>query len=598
MRAQRRFRFPYRLILARSLFAGGLSALAIAAPASAASPGSLNSAFGSDGIVNLGTQTQLFADAVQSNGDVVVVGESGVGSSADVLLERFTPSGQLDPSFGTGGIVEGPAVTTSLGTGSLARAVAIQPDGKIVIVGKATTPNASATDGLLVERYDANGTLDTSFGSGGVVNLISTSFGDGYGVAIQPNGDIVATGSSDISGVPYATVARLTPTGSLDSSFGHDGTDVLDLGAYSYALAVALQANGDIVLAGSQSPGLQTTNTLIARLTPTGAADLTFAGTGAVAKQYAPGGGAFSSFQAVTVLSDGEIVAAGDASGGNETADAFVVRFTSAGAPDSSFGSGGAAYALAAENWSEQNDIIPGAAGLTIAANGDAIAGGQFVDGIASYGTLWAFTTAGKLDTTFGKDGASALSTTPTQFSGLALSPATGDVIGAGATSSFGGGETGLVANFVGYGPPSTTTTALKLTVTGVASSYKTKTASKSGVSFTAGCNEACALSAALHVSAATASKLHLQTAVKECKKVHGKEKCSTVKVYRALTISPEKATLATAGSKAFTLHLSGSLAKALGKQKKPIGLTLTVTATSTATHKTQTVTKTITFTP
>jgi uncharacterized delta-60 repeat protein len=576
--------------VAVALAAGG------AGMARAAGPGSPNASFGSAGTAASASATQLSGTAVQSNGDVVAVGESGVGANADVLLERFTPSGAKDTSFGSGGVVEGPAITTAVGTGSLARAVAIQPDGKIVVVGTATGSNGSGTEGLLIERYDANGTLDTTFGTGGVVKMFSSSFGDGYAVAVQPNGDIVATGASDLGGVPYATVVRLTPSGSPDTSFGSGGTDVLSLGAYSYALAVALQSNGDIVIAGSQSPGLQVTNALVARLTPSGAVDLTFAGTGAVAHQYAPSGGAFSSFQGVAALSNGEIVADGEASAGNESAYAFIVRFTAAGAQDSSFGQGGVAYVLSAENWLENNGVVPGASGLTIAGNGDAIAAGRFVNSLDSNGVLWAFTPAGKLDSTFGTGGIAELSASYTEFAGATLSPTTGDVIAAGTTEPIGGADSGIVADFVAYGPPKITTPPLTLTVSGVSASYKTKTVTKSGLKFTAACNEACTINAALGASAGTAKKLHLQTTVKKCKKVHGKEKCTKVKVYRALTFSPEKGTLTKAGSKTFTLHLSKSLAKALAKQKS-ISLTLTVKAASTATHKTKTVTKTVRFT-
>ena len=255
-------------------------AAAFASAAPAARSGSAELSFGHHGITRLTRGTRLFGAAVQSDGKIVAVGESGAGSSADVLLARFSSSGALDRSFGSRGIVHGPPVRTLLGklvrTGSLGRAIAIQADGKIVVVGKATTADGSGTDGLLVERYSSAGKLDRRFGAGGVVKLLSSSFGDGYAVAIQPDGKIVATGAADAAGsggtFPRVAVARLRANGSLDRSFGSGGTDVLDLGAYSYAYAVALQ-HGKIVIAGSQRPGLQVTNALIARLTPSGARD-------------------------------------------------------------------------------------------------------------------------------------------------------------------------------------------------------------------------------------------------------------------------------------------------------------------------------------
>ena len=115
-----------------------ITAIVALAPvgAQAASPGTLDSSFGSAGAASLGSNTRLFATAVQSNGDVVAVGESGAGTATQLLVARFTTSGALDSSFGTGGLVNGPAVAGA--QGSLARALAIQPDGKIVVVGTAT----------------------------------------------------------------------------------------------------------------------------------------------------------------------------------------------------------------------------------------------------------------------------------------------------------------------------------------------------------------------------------------------------------------------------------------------------------------------------
>jgi len=612
--------FSSLIVLCAAVLAAALAPRA----AAAATPGALDSSFGTAGAAATGSATRLFAAAVQSDGDVVAVGEGGTGSSARVLVARFTASGALDGAFGRGGIAQGPAVPTALGAGSLARAVAIQPDGKIVIVGKTTDAAAdpSARYGLLVERYDPSGTLDTSFGDGGVVNLLSASFGDGYAIALQPDGRIVATGSENVSGVPYATVVRLNTDGSLDSSFGSAGTDLLNLGAYSYALAVAIQSDGKLVIAGSQSPGLQATNALIARLTTSGALDSSFNGGGAVAQQYAPTGGAFSSFDGVAIQSDGKIVAAGNAAAGGETADAFAVRFNSAGTQDSSFGHGGVAYAPSATDWLEAGGTVPGAAGVTIATNGDVVAAGQFVNGLNSYGALWAFTPSGALDGTFGAGGVAQVPTSSTEFDGVALSPATGDLVAAGDSLAFGGAYTGTVASYVGYGALKLTPTAtptgapvpnptptptptrsptpiaiptLRLSVSGVKRIYITATVLKHGLKLAAGCNEGCSLHVALIASTATARRLHIKTAVNECRKAHGKRRCGRAETYRPLALSPQSGTLATTGSRTFVLHVGGAFAKGLRTQKR-VGLTVEVTATSTASHAMQVVKTPVVF--
>jgi uncharacterized delta-60 repeat protein len=608
-------RLGARALLA--IFAGVLLAAAAALPAlaDAATPGGANTGFGQSGMVTLPAGTRLFAAASQSNGDVVAVGESGANKAADVLLVRFTPSGALDPSFGNHGIVEGPAVPGQ--GGSLARAVAIQPDGKIVIVGKAAdaTGSSEAHDGILIERYDANGALDTSFGSRGIVNVLPSAFADGYAVALQPNGDILAGGSAEIAAVPYPTVVRLTPSGGGDSSFTSNagaGVDVLDIGAYGSVDALALQPNGAIVLGGNAAaPGNnQETDSLIARLTSAGHVDTSFAGTGVINRQYAPLG-AYSSVNALAVESDGKILAAGSATAANDTDDAFAVRLTSSGSQDSSFGSGGVAYLQSAENTFSTPPA--GASALALAANGDAILAGQFANGVLTYGTLWALNPSGHLDTGFGHNGAAVLagpSNENAEFLGLAQAPS-GDLV---AVGDLGGGSqplSGLAAGYFGYGPVTPPVSAFNLKVTHVPGREKIATARRGGIRFTATCNKPCRLKATLSVNAATARRLGLGahkvercrkvhgrrrcTPVKRCRKVHGRRRCTAVVVYRPLTLASAGATLGGAGSHGFTLRFSRAASNAIGRQKS-LAMTLTVFGNSTVNTASERFTKTITL--
>ncbi len=296
-----------------------------AGSAFAAAPGTLDSSFGSGGLAGTGQDTRLFAAAVQGDGKVVVAGESGVSSTPNILVARFTAQGGLDPSFGSGGIVHGPPVGS--GPAAVARGVAIQPDGKIVVVGTESDSSGNFPHALVVERYTSSGGLDASFGSGGKVEqLTGSSAGQGLAVAVQPDGKIVATGAATASGsdgfAARVAVLRLTSSGALDSSFAGGGTDVIDLGPLSYARAVALQSDGKIVIAGSQAPGLQVPNALIARLTSGGQLDSSFGSGGSFAHQYAPGA-ANSSFNALAIQPDGKIIAAGSATSGNTGADRF-----------------------------------------------------------------------------------------------------------------------------------------------------------------------------------------------------------------------------------------------------------------------------------
>src|SRR5581483_4586869 len=211
----------------------------IPAAAQAATPGTLDTGFGSGGIAPTQAGIRFFGAAVQSDGKTVATGSAG----GTLIVARFTAGGQLDGSFGSGGIAHSPAITGTLDTGSLGRSVAVQSDGKIVVAGKVTSADGTSTDAILVERFNSNGSIDGSFGSGGVVKAATTAQGDGYGVAIQSDGKIVAVGSANAVGqggsAPRVAVVRLNSNGSPDTTFRGGGTDILDFGAYSVAQAVA-----------------------------------------------------------------------------------------------------------------------------------------------------------------------------------------------------------------------------------------------------------------------------------------------------------------------------------------------------------------------
>jgi uncharacterized delta-60 repeat protein len=552
--------------------------IGMAGAARAATPGSLGPSFGAGGIAATGSDSRLFGTAVQGDGKILAVGETGAETTgATLLLARFTSAGALDPKFGVGGVVRGPAILGTTATGSIGRGVVVQADRKIVVVGTATTSEGTGSFALLVERYNPNGSLDARFGVGGVVEVLAgQSFGDGYAVAIQRDGKIIATGSADAAAsggtTPQEAVARLNANGSLDPSFGSGGSEVLDLGPYSYALAVALQTDGKIVLAGSQRPGLQVTSALIARLTPSGALDRSFAGTGWYAHQYAQAASS-SAFNAVAVQGDGKVVAAGAALHGDSGSDAVVVRFTSSGAPDGKFGSGSVTYTPAAVYWAKNKPTVPGANGLVIAPNGDIVLAGLFGNSIMTYATLWALTPSGSLDGAFGHNGAAVLTNSDgnnTNYAAIAVSPSNGDFVAAGDAVPFGGSYTGIEARYIGF--------PLKVSLTGIKRSYKTSPVVDHGLKLTVGCSQACTIKASLTVSAATARNLRLKVDRKG-----------------PITIAAAVNTLTGPGARSITPKLSKGVGHAL-EQQNAVSLTLIVSVTATAMRETQTSKKRITF--
>jgi uncharacterized delta-60 repeat protein len=194
------------------------------------------------------------AVAIQSDGKIVAAGgsynfASNGGTNDGFELARYNTDGSLDISFGTGG-----KVVTPFGGYAVASAVAIQSDGKIVAAGRSLIGNVS---NFALARYNTNGSLDTTFGMGGkVVTLIGgSSFASA--VAIQSNGKIVAAGNTRPNlgfSFLYFALARYNTNGSLDTSFGSGGIVETPIGNSSAAAnAVAIQPDGRIVAAGGSN---------------------------------------------------------------------------------------------------------------------------------------------------------------------------------------------------------------------------------------------------------------------------------------------------------------------------------------------------------
>jgi uncharacterized delta-60 repeat protein len=193
--------------------------------------GKLDPSFGAGGVVRtgFGPSSHAFAVAIQKDGKILVAGRATSSASDDFALARYTSDGTLDASFGRGGkVVTNFGIKTSNGYPSddWAYAVAVEPDGKIVLAGasdirgNAAERSGTPLDDFALARYSANGRLDPSFGRDGKV---LTPFDEGQSlvqdVAIQTDGKIVAVGG----GAGYFDLARYTTDGLPDPSFGGGG---------------------------------------------------------------------------------------------------------------------------------------------------------------------------------------------------------------------------------------------------------------------------------------------------------------------------------------------------------------------------------------
>ena len=404
------------LLTVAAIFAASL-------PIVAQSEGTLDLSFNSTGYRYEdfgGGSNEGLAVAVQPDGKIVVAGRAdGIsGSGTDFAIVRYNSGGSLDTSFGTGG-----KVTTAIGPGTsqdIAYAVAIQADGKIVAAGQAEVSGAGTDFGIV--RYNADGSLDTSFGTGGKVTTAfgtATSGDIANAVAIQPDGKIIAAGFADDvagSGADFA-LARYNADGSLDASFGVGGKTTTPVNAGTlgdFAQAVVIQPNGMIVAAGwtEDASGLSVDFALV-RYNSNGSLDLTFDGDGKVITSI--GSSTTLAFAAsVAIQADGKIVAAGLADDESLGADFALVRYNTDGSPDASFDSDGIVTTA----------IVPGAHGdfaqsIVIQPDGKIVAAGFTDDVSGGPGTDLAivrYNTNGSLDSSFNTDGISTIDLGGTEF--------------------------------------------------------------------------------------------------------------------------------------------------------------------------------------
>ncbi|MEM9597445.1 MAG: delta-60 repeat domain-containing protein [Acidobacteriota bacterium] len=246
------------------------------------------------------------------------------------------PDGDIDFSFGTGGVAE-VAVDLVAGGDDLAEATVVQPDGKVLVL--ATVEDVGGYTECAVLRLEPGGTLDGSFGGGGITVF---SFGapgtadDCRGLAIhRPSGQIVVAGTSGNLGSYDAAVARLLPNGTLDGSFGTGGRTTVDLGSDEELFAVTVHPDGRIFAAGSYRYHVNDTDILMLELSSGG----TFTRESRV---YFDLGTTdwHDRGEAILLHQGGKVVVAGTAmdDAGPRTA---VVRFQTGGGLDPSFGTGG-----------------------------------------------------------------------------------------------------------------------------------------------------------------------------------------------------------------------------------------------------------------
>jgi uncharacterized delta-60 repeat protein len=283
--------------------------------------------------------------AVQPDGKVVMVG----GTFTDFVMARFNADGTIDNAFGTGG--NGKVTTHIAGSDPFAQqeatAVALQRDGKIVVAGSATLPNAGNQQAIALVRYNSNGTIDTSFnGDGFILGVLGRAFA----VAVDSHDRIVIAGDTPRAGPDFGDflVARFKPDGSADTTFGQTGSNVTDVGGVTNEAHGLVVLPGDALLVSGFAPIVRSNvNGVDIVSDPLGAAvryqengfpDPTFGPDGRVAL---PGDNVG---RGLAVQSDGKVILAGSVNVGTPLVPLnrfAVMRLLANGQIDASFGNGG-----------------------------------------------------------------------------------------------------------------------------------------------------------------------------------------------------------------------------------------------------------------
>ncbi|MBW1783651.1 MAG: hypothetical protein JRL30_23290 [Deltaproteobacteria bacterium] len=318
------------IVLVASLFVVVLPCLLLAAD------GGLDTSFNRPNgyvLYNGWNRDSYVGAAVQSDGKILVSSGINGASDTDAVVLRYTGSGNPDADFGTNGVA-----TYDGGSGDdCARLLALQADSKIVVTGY--TQNGTVAN-VLTMRYNSDGTLDSTFGTNGVVTYDSGGRDDyGRSVGIQADGKILVAARSTGASTSVAVILRYNEDGTLDPAFGTNGIVTYEGGYGNDGFReLVIQTNGRIVVSGYTLTE-KDFDVLTARYNADGTLDNTF-GTNGVATY--DGGHGDDGARGVAIQTDGKIVVSGGIDNGTDQ-DILVLRYDSNGSPDNTFGTNGVA---------------------------------------------------------------------------------------------------------------------------------------------------------------------------------------------------------------------------------------------------------------
>lgn len=416
----------YTNLMQRSLFL-----CCFTLPLFAAVPGTLDTTFNPAGALpgtqrtSIGTALESFGSQVviQSDGKIVAAGTAAEGGINKFAVVRLNNDGTIDTTFNSGGSLAGTNTTPidNASAQSFGQAVVLQPDGKIVVAGY-VTDGLSGLNRFAVARFNPDGTLDTTFNSGGTLpGTNSTPIDDpakdsyGYSVQLQPDGKIVIAGEEfdTITNLSKFAIARFNSDGTLDTTFnsagtlpGTNSTPINNPANYSAGASVVIQPDNKIVVGGTvNESGLIKFG--LARFTSNGVLDATFNSSGSL-----PGTTSTSVdnppipnnvFVTVALQQNGKIVIGGDLYNG--ISKFGIARFNVDGSLDTTFNALGSLPGTFSFYINSNGQTSSGTS-VAIQRNGQIVMGGSLSNGI----NIDQFAVArlnpnGSLDTTFNPSG-------------------------------------------------------------------------------------------------------------------------------------------------------------------------------------------------
>jgi uncharacterized delta-60 repeat protein len=427
--------------------------------------GGLDQGFGFHGMVLDSTFSNPFGGAValQADGKILLAGTAYTPSADTFVLERYNADGSLDSSFGAGGTVQ-----SYFGSNQdIANSVAVQVDGKILVAGSGRMAGFPTGNSFFdIVRYNADGSLDTTFNSGRVLTTFSDVGGAGNSeiesITLQPDGKIVAAGYFENStGNSQFALARYNPDGTLDTTFGTQ----YSIGPFSFgtgevltdfnygkiatrkaeASSVAIESDGRIVAAGRAYDRTGNFQFALARYYADGTLDPDFQGSGKVETAIPFASTIFSQATSLAIQVDGKIVAAGW--GGNGVEASFVLaRYNLDGTVDGSFGLGGLVQTQF------PSSTVDAARAVALQADGKIVVAGdsQSPEGAQNIG-LARYNSDGSLDRTFSFDGFVTTNTgLNTSDTGGIVIQQDGKIVAAGASYDYVGKHDLFLARYLG----------------------------------------------------------------------------------------------------------------------------------------------------